>query len=54
MIPMPAIQAGTIGAARLLRWKDRVGPLRAGNLADIIAVPGDALADLHRAMRSVG
>jgi imidazolonepropionase-like amidohydrolase len=27
-------------------WEGRVGSLTAGKLADIIAVPGDALADL--------
>jgi imidazolonepropionase-like amidohydrolase len=27
-------------------WEDRIGSLTAGKLADIIAVPGDALADL--------
>jgi imidazolonepropionase-like amidohydrolase len=27
-------------------WEDRVGSLAAGKLADIVAVPGDGLADL--------
>jgi imidazolonepropionase-like amidohydrolase len=40
-----ALRAGTINAAALLRVGDR-GRLRAGLLADIVAVPGDPLADI--------
>ncbi|HXI20429.1 MAG TPA: amidohydrolase family protein, partial [Gemmatimonadales bacterium] len=46
MTPMQAIQSATIEAARLLRWEDRVGSIAPGRYADLIAVPGDALADL--------
>ena len=46
MTPMQAIQAGTRVAAECLRWDDRLGTLEAGKLADIVAVPGDPLADL--------
>ncbi len=48
MTPMQAIQSATISAAELIGWKDRVGSLAQGKLADIIAVEGDALADLKR------
>jgi imidazolonepropionase-like amidohydrolase len=41
-----ALCAGTINAASLLRVEDR-GRLRAGLLADIVAVPGDPLADIR-------
>jgi imidazolonepropionase-like amidohydrolase len=48
MTPMQAIQSATVSAAQLMGWQDRVGSLSAGKLADIIAVEGDALADLSR------
>jgi len=41
-----ALRAGTVNAAALLRVEDR-GRLRAGLLADIVAVPGDPLADIR-------
>jgi imidazolonepropionase-like amidohydrolase len=44
--PMEAIQSATISSARLLGWDDRVGSLRAGRYADLIAVDGDPLADV--------
>jgi imidazolonepropionase-like amidohydrolase len=46
MTPMQAIQAATRTNAELLGWQQRVGSLEVGKLADIIAVPGDPLADL--------
>ncbi|MCU1347888.1 MAG: amidohydrolase, partial [Acidobacteria bacterium] len=48
MRPLDAITAATTGSARLLGWEKRLGSLEAGKLADIIAVPGDPLADIHR------
>ena len=50
MTPMGAIQSATVGAARLIGWEDRVGSIAPGKFADIIAVEGDALADLSRFM----
>ena len=47
MTPLQAIRSATLSAAELMGWEDRVGSLTAGKLADIIAVPGDALADLQ-------
>lgn len=52
MTPMQAIQSATISAADLLQWKDSVGSIAPGKYADIIAVEGDALADL-RTLRKV-
>jgi imidazolonepropionase-like amidohydrolase len=46
MTPMQTIRAATIDAAELIGWRDRVGTLEPGKLADLIAVEGDALADL--------
>jgi len=44
--PMQAIVAATASSAKLLGWESRVGTLTAGKLADIVAVPGDPLADI--------
>ena len=45
---LEAIRAATTIAADLVGWADRVGSLEAGKLADVIAVPGDPLADIAR------
>jgi imidazolonepropionase-like amidohydrolase len=47
MTPMQAIQAATVNAADLLGWKDRVGTIEPGKYADLIAVAGDPLSDVH-------
>lgn len=44
--PMEAIVAGTVNAAKLLGWEDRVGAIRVGLLADLVAVPGNPLNDV--------
>jgi imidazolonepropionase-like amidohydrolase len=46
MTPLAAIQAGTLNGAKLLGWQGQIGDLKAGYLADVIAVPGDPLADI--------
>jgi len=46
MTPMAAIQSATVVAAELMGWSDRVGSIAPGKYADIIAVEGDAMADL--------
>ena len=48
MPPLEAIQAATTTAAEVLRAEDRLGSIRAGKLADIIAVDGDPLEDISR------
>jgi imidazolonepropionase-like amidohydrolase len=50
MTPIGALQAATINAARNIGWEDRLGSIAPGKYADIIAVEGDALADLSRFM----
>jgi len=47
MSPMQAIQAATTNAADLLGHSDVVGSIKPGKFADIIAVEGDPLADVH-------
>jgi imidazolonepropionase-like amidohydrolase len=41
-----AIKAATINAADVIGMKDKLGQIRGGFLADIIATPGDPLADI--------
>ncbi|MDQ3137075.1 MAG: amidohydrolase family protein [Gemmatimonadota bacterium] len=53
LTPMQAIQSATISAARLMRWDDRVGSIAAGKYADLIAVEGDAMADMRSFSRVV-
>ncbi|MFL5448189.1 MAG: amidohydrolase family protein [Gemmatimonadales bacterium] len=52
MTPMQAIRSATLSAAQLMTWQDSVGSIAPGKYADIIAVEGDALADL-RSFRKV-
>ena len=51
MTPLAAIQAGTIKGAKLLDWDHDIGSLAAGYYADIVAVPGDPLADITAMQR---
>ncbi|MFZ6874145.1 amidohydrolase family protein [Undibacterium sp. Di27W] len=46
MTPLQAIQAATINAADLLGLQDKVGSIKVGKLADIIAVDADPLTDV--------
>jgi imidazolonepropionase-like amidohydrolase len=41
-----ALQAGTIVNAEALGWLDQVGSIEKGKFADVIAVPGDPVADI--------
>src|SRR4051794_5349756 len=47
MKPVDAIAAATMGGAKLLGWDKRIGSIEAGKYADIIAVPGDPVQDIH-------
>jgi len=47
MPAMEALKCATSNAAELLGLSDRVGSLEAGKLADIIAVDGDPIRDIH-------
>jgi imidazolonepropionase-like amidohydrolase len=47
MTPMQAIQSATVNAADLIGHSELFGSITAGKSADIIAVSGDPLADIH-------
>ena len=47
LTPLESIQAATANAADLLGWSDHVGTIEAGKFADLVAVNGDPLADVH-------
>jgi len=53
MTPMEAILAGTRNAAQLLGWEKNLGTLEAGKWADIVAVEGDPLKDIHNTQKVV-
>ena len=40
------IQSATMGGARLLRIHDELGSVEPGKIADLVAVPGDPLANI--------
>ena len=48
MTPMAAIQAATTGAAEMVGWSKKVGQLTPGYYADLVAVPGDPVADVRQ------
>jgi imidazolonepropionase-like amidohydrolase len=52
MTNMDAIVAGTLNGAKLLGWDKNLGSLQPGKWADILAVSGDPLTDIH-AMQNV-
>lgn len=47
MTPAAALKTAGPAAAELLGLSDRIGTLEAGKDADIVAVPGDPLKDIH-------
>jgi len=47
MPPMEAIKAATISAATLLGVEDKLGSIQKNKLADVIAIDGDPLKDMH-------
>jgi imidazolonepropionase-like amidohydrolase len=53
LTPTQSLLAGTANAARLLGTIDRVGTLEAGKLADVVAVPGNPIADITVTERPV-
>jgi len=51
MPPLDILRAVTANAAEMLGWQDRVGAIETGKLADLVAVPGDPLADISELER---
>ena len=47
MPALEAIKSATVVPSRFMEMSDRVGTIEANRLADLIAVPGDPLADIH-------
>lgn len=46
MTPAQVLEADMINGAKLLGWQSEIGQLKAGYLADIVAVPGNPLNDI--------
>jgi imidazolonepropionase-like amidohydrolase len=46
MTPLESLRTGTVNAAELMGWSDRVGSLDPGKWADAVAVQGDPLKDI--------
>jgi imidazolonepropionase-like amidohydrolase len=51
--PAEALKIATINTAEIIGWGDKVGSIEKGKYADLIAVPGDPLADITQ-MQQVG
>ena len=47
MAPAAALRAATVSAADLLGLSQTIGTLQPGKAADVIAVPGNPLTDIH-------
>ena len=46
MQPLAVLQADMLEGARLMGWADKIGQLKSGFYADIVAVPGNPLNDI--------
>jgi imidazolonepropionase-like amidohydrolase len=46
MSPLAVLQADLINGAKLLDWDGQIGELKAGYLADVVAVPGNPFEDI--------
>ena len=51
MTPLQAIRSGTVVAAELLGWSDKMGTVEPGKWADLVAVTGDPLKDITELQR---
>jgi len=46
MSPLQVLKSVTSGNAEIMHWQDRIGTIKPGLLADLIAVPGDPTSDI--------
>jgi imidazolonepropionase-like amidohydrolase len=51
MTPAKALQAGTIVNAEAMGWQGQIGSIAKGKFADLVAVPGDPIADIKELRR---
>jgi imidazolonepropionase-like amidohydrolase len=51
MPPLDVIRSITSNAAEMLGWADRIGTIEAGKIADLVAVAGDPVANIHELER---
>jgi len=51
MPTLDVIRAVTINAAEMLGWADRIGVVEPGKFADLVAVAGDPIAEIHELER---
>ena len=45
--PVAALKAATVNDARMMHWDDRIGAIKQGLLADLVAVNGDPTKDIN-------
>jgi imidazolonepropionase-like amidohydrolase len=48
---LDVVRAITASAAEMLGWQDRIGAVEPGRFADLVAVAGDPIADIHELER---
>jgi len=46
MTPVAVLRADYLNGAQILTWQDKVGQLKPGFYADVIAVPGNPVTDI--------